>query len=443
MKFNKWTMGLAAVGVVSLASAARADEKLSQIQTALSNTTLSGYVDTSAQWNLGSQNGLYGILGNTPGYSYGGINKADGFNLNAIDIALDKPLDESPWAAGYHVEVMAGPDSPTKFALGKIGPISTSPIVGQISSPLVGIRQAYVTLRMPVANSGIDWKVGVFDTIIGYESSSDPLNPNYTRSYGYSIEPTTHTGILATYKVNDMLSISAGVANSSNIGTLVQPINGRSSLESQKTYMGSIAFTAPDSAGFMKGATLNLGVINSIDSNVVGNAAILGFGLGGLGLNTFGTTSLYAGLTVPTPMTALKVGASFDFLDIHNARAVAVGGVPKNASDDSSWDVALYANFQANDKLSFNLRAEYLDDSASVIYGNANAFGGATTGNAAEEVTATVQYQLWANVLSRVELRWDHVEHTNVFDSRNNTGGLLTPTKDNAFMLALNLIYQF
>ncbi len=49
MKFNKWTMGLAAVGVVSLASAARADEtKMSQVQTALSNTTLSGYVDTSA-----------------------------------------------------------------------------------------------------------------------------------------------------------------------------------------------------------------------------------------------------------------------------------------------------------------------------------------------------------------------------------------------------------
>ena len=58
MKFNKWTMGLAAVGVVSLASAARADEtKMSQVQTALSNTTLSGYVDTSAMWSLGSQNG--------------------------------------------------------------------------------------------------------------------------------------------------------------------------------------------------------------------------------------------------------------------------------------------------------------------------------------------------------------------------------------------------
>ena len=50
-------------------------------------------------------------------------------------------------------------------------------------------------LRTPVGN-GIDWKMGVFDTVIGYESNSDPLNPNYTRSYGYTIEPTTHTGIL-------------------------------------------------------------------------------------------------------------------------------------------------------------------------------------------------------------------------------------------------------
>ena len=58
MKFNKWTMGLAAVGVVSLASAARADEKaMSQVQTALSNTTFSGYVDTAAVWRPGTDQG--------------------------------------------------------------------------------------------------------------------------------------------------------------------------------------------------------------------------------------------------------------------------------------------------------------------------------------------------------------------------------------------------
>jgi hypothetical protein len=415
MKFNKWTVGLAALGVVSLASAARADEaKMSQVQTALSNTTLSGYVDVSAQWNLGSQNGLYGVVGNTPGYAYGGINKADGFNLNAVDIALDKPMDESSWAAGYHVELMAGPDNPTKLNVGTVAGINTGPIVNQVSSPLVGLRQAYITLRTPVGN-GIDWKMGVFDTIIGYESTSSPLNPNYTRSFGYSLEPTTHTGLLASYKVGECLTLTAGVADGSNIGTLVQPINGRAAYETQKAYMGAIALTAPDSWGAMKGATLNLGVINSVDSNWVGvNISPL--------LNTFGTTSLYAGLMIPTPNSALKFGAAFDYVELHNKTAA-------NPGCDSSWNVAVYGNLQATDKLSFNARAEYLDDSAGLIYGTQ-----------AEEVTFTTQYQLWANVLSRVEFRWDHVEHGSAFDATGNGG---SANHANAFMLAFNVIYQF
>ena len=48
-------------------------------------------------------------------------------------------------------------------------------------------------------------------------------------------------------------------------------------------------------------------------------------------------TSLYAGVTVPTPMSALKVGAAFDYLDVHN------GGTAANPSDDSTWVGGLYA----------------------------------------------------------------------------------------------------
>ena len=108
MKFNKWTVGLAAVGVVSLASAARADEKMSAVQTSLSNTTLSGYVDTAAIWRPGTDV-IPGRSGaNIPGNSFA---KNDGFFLNAVDLALDNPEDESPWAAGYHIELMLGPDS--------------------------------------------------------------------------------------------------------------------------------------------------------------------------------------------------------------------------------------------------------------------------------------------------------------------------------------------
>jgi hypothetical protein len=386
MKFNKWTVGLAAIGVVSLASAARADEKMSQVQTALSNTTISGYVDVAAQWNPGTDSGPLGA--NIPPYAFA---KNDGFSLNAVDIALDKPMDESPWAAGYHVELMFGPNATPA----SLGPNST----------IANIRQAYISLRTPVGN-GIDWKVGVFDTIIGYESTSDPLNPNYTRSYGYTIEPTTHTGVLATYKVCDALSVSAGVADSSNVGNFTPAINGTSVFESQKTYMGSMVLTAPDSFGPMKGATLTVGAIDSVNSSVA---------IGGTRNN------FYAGLTLPTPSSKVKFGAAFDYLNFDNN-----GG---GNHDDSIWVAGLYTTIQPTDKLSFNLRGELVD---STQFFN---------GHYGEEVTATVQYQLWANVLSRVEFRWDH----NGVDAFGYSQGALSgvPIRDNDFLLALNLIYQF
>ena len=76
-----------------------------------------------------------------------------------VDIAIDKPMDESPWASGYHVEFFVGP------------------VANSMGLPN-NIRQAYITLRTPVGN-GIDWKIGIFDTIVGYESTTSANNPNY------------------------------------------------------------------------------------------------------------------------------------------------------------------------------------------------------------------------------------------------------------------------
>ena len=137
---------------------------------------------------------------------------ADGFYLNVVDLVLDKPEDESPWASGYHVEIQLGPDS-----VGQAGGFGGGG----------GLTQAYLTLRTPVGN-GIDWKIGEFDTIVGYESLNDPSNPNYTRSYAYQIEPTTHTGILGTYKVSDMVTVQAGVANDSNVAGVASGFNHKS-----------------------------------------------------------------------------------------------------------------------------------------------------------------------------------------------------------------------
>src|SRR5206468_10539807 len=123
------------------------------------------------------------------------------------------------------------------------------------------VRQAYVALRTPVGN-GLDWKVGVFDSIIGYESVESPNDPNYSRSYGHSIEPQTHTGVLSSYRFCDAFSASVGIAD-----TIGPQINERAfapsgnQRESFKTYMRPFAVTAPDNLGCLSGSTLYGGVV--------------------------------------------------------------------------------------------------------------------------------------------------------------------------------------
>ena len=113
--------------------------------------------------------------------------------------------------AGYQVDLLFGPDA--------VG-YNTSANADSAGADFA-IKQAYVALQTPVGN-GIDWKVGVFDSPIGYESFDAGNDPNYTRSWGYAIEPTELTGVMASYKFCDELSLSAGIAN-----TLMAGINAR------------------------------------------------------------------------------------------------------------------------------------------------------------------------------------------------------------------------
>src|SRR5215467_6457074 len=103
MKLNKWTIALAGLGVVSLTSAAKAEEKASSVMTALASTTLSGYVDTSAQWNFGTGNTF------VPPYKFNSPSKSDGFNLDVVQVRLERQLDTEEWAAGYRVDLWLGP----------------------------------------------------------------------------------------------------------------------------------------------------------------------------------------------------------------------------------------------------------------------------------------------------------------------------------------------
>jgi len=369
MKFNKWTIGLAALGVVSLASAVRAEEKQNFLQTALSSTTISGYIDTSIEWQLKPSNEA--IPSPAP---FRGGTKRDGFNLNVIKLSLEKPLDESEWASGYKVDLLVGPDAVGYNTAGGGGDL--------------GIKQAYVALRAPVGN-GIEFKVGTYDTIIGYEVFEAGNNPNFTRSWGYSVEPTQHTGILAAYRVNDMVSVSAGLANTLNAGITTRNLDGAGNNYWHKTWMGSVALTAPQSWGWAAGSALYGGIVSGWAGSTDASDQV----------------NYYAGLTLNTPVAGLKTGVSFDHV-------CNIGGTSGKNVDL----LGLYASYQATSKLSVHARGEF-------------GWWKDTPDFESLSLTGTLQYDLWQNVISRLELRWD--QFCDDFGSEREAG------------LYANIIYKF
>ena len=417
-KVNKWTLGLAAVGLVSLPAVVQAEEKPNQLLTALSSTMISGYVDTSVHWNPGTGNA------NPPGYAFNAPSKQDGFNLNVVNVVLEKPLDEGTWSAGYKVDLVLGPNA-VRFNTSSPSGFGPSQVPGAAAASDLAIKQAYIALRAPIGN-GLDLKIGSFDTIVGYEVFNAGSNPNYTRSYGYTIEPTEHTGVLASYQINKAVGFSLGIANTWSAG-----INNRSArTESSKSYMGALTLTAPDSMGFLAGSALYLGFVDGYNT-LVGNDV----------------SSYYAGGTLATPIKQLKLGASWDYAHAHDNHFGPTG---------YAQAVALYASVQATEKLSFHFRGEWADITDGVATGGRFNSGTGSVGGIPSEVialTGTIQYDLWANVLSRLEVRWDHSIGEGAPFGGTSPGAASPATEGagnphgahlkNAVLIAANIIYKF
>jgi hypothetical protein len=395
MKFNKWTLGLAAIGVVSLASATQAKADAAPapnyLESATKGISISGYVDTSVNYQATPYRDKTTPLDGIPFFTPG-EHKTDGFNFDVMELNIEHDVDATPWAAGYKFQMIAGPDAVGYNSTGLSG-----------GGGDFGVKQAYVELMAPIGN-GLDIKLGTFDTIIGYEVFEAGNNPNFTRSWGWALEPTENTGLLLTYKFSDMVSASVGVMNTEEAG-----INARNTyLAGTRSYWwkaveGSVTVTAPSSWGFMGGSSFYLGAVNGFN-----------------GAND--QLNVYAGAELNTPIKELTTGVALDFVDNQSF------GFEYN----DTYNIGLYATYKATDKLSFNGRAEY-----GFIDLN-NGLPGAThiTEHACYwELTGTVEYDLWANVVSRAEIRYDGAPE------EINPGG--DYTENNGVGIYLNLIYKF
>lgn len=394
MKINKWTQVLLGVGLVSIPAVTHAEEKLSSLRAELTSTTISGYVDTTATWKFGTGNA------NMPGRTYDAADTQDGFNLNVVSITFAKPLDESEWSAGYTVQTLMGPGAI------KRGTRALASTAGGASGDFA-FNEAVVLLRVPVGN-GIDFKVGQFGTYNGYEAYDTYKNPNWSRSYGFFIESSAHTGISASYRINDMISIMAGIGNMAGFNNAVDARYSQAISESEKAYLGMITFTAPESFGFMKGASFSLGYTGG----KAGPTA------------QHNQANYYAGLSMPTPVDILSVGVAFDY-------TTGIGG-----KDADAGALGTYFLVQATEKLKINTRLDY-------GFGDSGQYYAAKAGKKNEllSLTVTADYSLWKNVISRVEFRADRaLTGGQPFGLDPATGG---PNDREALSLTGNLIYQF
>jgi hypothetical protein len=137
----------------------------------------------------------------------------------------------------------------------------------------------------------------------------------------------------------------------------------------------------------------------------------------------------------------LRLGASYSYL----------GTTDFNSGNDYYANaLAAYASWQATERLSLHGRAEYVWTS-TIVFGQLSFIDRGNSEIFA--LTGTLQYDLWRNVISRLEVRWDHLAGDGEMTrfggpvlgvGGGGLGGSVVNIGDrNHVLLSANIIYQF
>lgn len=398
--------GLCAAGVICLGSAranAAGNEIAPKTLEFLEATTISGYVQASYVYNIKS--GTTGVSDQNQANNSanaGGANQLRafdnnvGFTLNAVKLVLEKPLGEGDWAAGYRVDLIFGQDAQRlNVAEGS----SALFFDADDDSPEeqgdgLYLEQGYVAFRVPVGN-GIDFKFGRFVALSGYEVIEGPANLNFSRGLLFTwASPLAHTGILGSYRLNDSVDVQLGL------------VNGWNSWVDENTepaLIGRVGFRN-SSGNFATGVSGFYGRARTQDG------AFAGAGIDASERWHIDIVSNFK------PTEQMLVGLNFLVGDQDESFGES------DTAHDMYWGIAGYLRFQLNEKVSLAGRAEYLNDRNGFLFDDNHASfdpnhdtdraGGKGSRIEVWSLTTTVTFDVWKNMLLRVEGRYDQASET-------------------------------
>jgi hypothetical protein len=156
-------------------------------------------------------------------------------NWLRVERAIDDKATTPTW--GFRSDTIL-PGTDYRFTLAR-GLFDRQLTANNGTANLYGIDpiQFYGELYLPQVGRGLDVKLGRFFSQYGVESNDTTQNYFVSRSYSFIYDPFTHTGLLATLKLNDAWSVQNGLATGCDM--FFGP-------EATPTYIGSVKWAPPD-----------------------------------------------------------------------------------------------------------------------------------------------------------------------------------------------------
>ena len=348
---------------------------------------LSGFVDTSFNWNL-----------RTPPTPAGGTNatgnstlrafdrESNTFDVNNIQLNIKRPAPENG-GVGFTTEFVYGTDAQVIESAGFLG-----------GTDEFSIQEAFVELKAPIG-SGLTVWIGKFATLHGAEVIESYMNWNASRGLLFNNAiPFTHTGIRAFYNwLDGKVTTGLGLVNGWDN---VIDNNNFKDIEAMVKWTPSENFSIAQN--FMVG------------SQIVEDQGDMRY--------LFDTVATWVPL--PNDLPKLTLMANFDYGTEERLGKIS----PALEGGPADWQgYALYAKYDLYDWLTLAARWEQFWDDQ-----------GARTGTAALnqlwEMTYTADFKVYKNLLTRLEYRHDNADSKTAFD-----GG----TAQNQDTVGASFIYLF
>jgi hypothetical protein len=336
----------------------------------LSGLTVNGMLDTYYEFNFNRPIGRVNYL---RAYDVSSNN----FSLNQADLMLESAPDLSANKRfGMRVDLQYGQ--------------ATSTLQGNSANELRpdvyrNIFQAYGSYWIPIRETLLQLDFGKWASSLGIEGNYTKDQINYSRSFWFQFLPFYHSGLRASYKINDELTVNYWITN------------GAQQTEAFNNFKDQlVGFTVTPKAGLTWTFNYYLGQEHP-DITYITNPGAGDQGLPTQQGQTFtpipnapnGRLEIYDTYATWQVTSALTLAAEADYVEsrlyTYSPGQLASGG-------------ALYARYQMTPKVAFAVRGEYLHDAAGLYSGTAQRL---------EEGTLTAEYKVAEGFLARVELRRD------------------------------------